>query len=333
MADASGLTAAQAEANQIPYKNIALGNPAETFLNAWALSTGLKLKQQEFEGKMQALQLKNSQMEADSAMKDKLNEMRLMTMQQGIGQREQAIGLRAGKLELDQNIFDQKVNDRKDMHTSVSGIARDFANMKTQPTDPGYMAEVDSILGNPDYQYAPPSFYSQQRSVKSRQQQNAVTNARNDIKSQATLWQHTVSNQLWGNLQNTDTNPVLHPEQYPDVPGELTPEQKAGLTWQQKMGFSSKPEAPPTGLKQIQQYVNGKPVGKPRQVSTQWLTDQAKRYQTIQDSVSALPPIDKGAYSSMALPQSKQQLQAGQVYDTGTDKGDMRWTGTQFVPP
>ena len=333
MADASGLTAAQAEANQIPYKNIALGNPAETFLNAWSVATGLKLKQQEFEGKMSALQQKNAQIEADSAMKDKLNEMKLMQMQQGMGMKEAAIGLREGKLQLDTDVFNQKVGDRKAMHDSVSGISRDFANLDVSPTDPNFMAKVDEILGNPDYQYAPPSFYSQQRNIKSRQQQNAVNNARQGIKSEAASWQHVVSNQLWGNQMNTDTNPVLHPEQYPDVPGKLTPEQESQLTWRQKIGIDPKPEPAPTGLKKIQQYVNGKPVGTPRQVPTQWLTDQAKKYQDIQDKVSNLPAVDKGAYSSLPLPSSKQQLQAGQVYDTGTDQGDMRWTGTGFVPP
>lgn len=333
MADASGLTAAQAEANQIPYKNIALGNPAETFLNAWALTTNIKQKEEEYKGKLMMQYQKMQQLEADSQAKDRINELKLMQMNQGIGMREAALGLRAGKLELDQNIFDQKVGDRKAMHDSVSGIARDFANLTTKPTDPTFMSDVDAILGNPDYQYAPASFYSQQRNIKSRQQQNAINNARQGIKSEAAAWQHTVSNQLWGNLMNTDTNPILHPEQYPDVPGELTPEQKAKMTWQQKWGFSKAPEAPPTGMKQIQQYVNGKPAGKPRQVSTQWLTDQAKKYQEIQDKVTALPGIDKGAYTSLPLPGSKQQLQAGQVYDTGTEQGDMRWTGTGFVPP
>jgi hypothetical protein len=326
MADASGLTAAQADANQIPYKNIALGNPAETFLNAWALSTGLKLKQQEFEGKMQALQQKNAQIEADSAMKDKLNEMKLYGMQQGVG-------LREGALQLKQDIFDEKVGDRKKMQDSVSGISRDFASLDANPLDPDYMSKIDNILGNPDYQYAPPSFYTQARNNKARLQQNAVINARRGIESDTKAWQHGVSSQLWGNIQNTDTNPVLHPELYPDVPGELTDEQKAGLTWQQRLGVPGypKPEAPSTGMKQIQQYVNGKPVGKPRIISSQWLTDQARRYQQIQDRVSSLPSVDKGTYQTQPLPTTKQQMQAGVVYQT--DQGDLRWTGTQFVPP
>jgi hypothetical protein len=115
MANGGGgaLEAQQRIGAEIPYKNIALGNPADKFLNAWSMATQLRLKKSEIEGKMQALAERNRQLELSDDLKEKGFALREMMNQNAKAHQDQMYDLALRKFDLDSTVKDATMRDQQ----------------------------------------------------------------------------------------------------------------------------------------------------------------------------------------------------------------------------
>jgi hypothetical protein len=294
MPDASGLNQQQAAADRIPYENIALGNPAEKFLNAWALTTGLKLKRDEFEGKMQALALRNSQLEADSQLKEKEFALRMGQQQLGNDYKMTMADIARQKMQNDyqhqtdvSQLAYQKYDDLMSGQTSLLGLKSQAAAKGLNPGDPGYrtfmLNGAASLTGK-----LPPSVLNNFTNQVDKDETAAINLKQKALGAKTQDFMHTMSDTLYGTRTNTDLNPVLNYQQ--DSPTLKTEYKPQG--WHIP-GFGPAPTPPePTGYKLVyQRDATGKILPNPRKVPTQTFVDLNRQWQDLQAQKSTIAPI------------------------------------------
>jgi hypothetical protein len=280
MPDASGLNQQQAIAAQEPYKNIALGNPAETFLNAWALTTGLKLKKDEFQGKMQALAMKNQQLEQDSQLKEREFGMRMAMMQQGMGLKEQAMDLQGQRFGLAQDIASAKLQGVANRDESRANVAKGLADLSARGITQGsheYWTAVNQLLAdNPNM---PASEAVQVRRQGGFNFNNSVDAQNKSLDAREKELTHRMSNTLYGTTANTDLLPVTEWQTHtqPDYAPRTVSD-----WWQ-----SVPPKETDQRIITIKD-ATGKVTGT-RKVPTATLTDFNKQWQDLQAQRNAVP--------------------------------------------
>ncbi len=81
MPDSSGLNQQQAIAAKIPFENIGLRNPAETFLSAYMLATQINAKKQQMQNAIAKLGLENEALNIKSNQNQNIYQLRLQQMQ------------------------------------------------------------------------------------------------------------------------------------------------------------------------------------------------------------------------------------------------------------
>lgn len=136
MADPA-VEAQQTFAANEPYKNIALGNPAQTALNAWALASSIKLKRLEYQGKLEQLQNQNDMMN-----------LRLQGMQNREQSRESYLDLATKKFQWDQEKFNQTLTENEQVHRVENALREARMDQITQKADKAEQIKDDTIGWN-----------------------------------------------------------------------------------------------------------------------------------------------------------------------------------------
>jgi len=326
MPDASGLNQQQAAADRIPYENIALGNPAEKFLNAWALTTGLKLKRDEFEGKMQALALRNDQLERDSQMKEKEFALRLGQQQLGNDYKMTMADIARERMQNDyqhqtdiSKLANEKYNDLMDGQTSLLGLRSDAAAKGLRPGDPGYrtfmLNGAASLTGK-----LPPSVLNKFTSDIDKDETAAIALRQKALASREQEFMHRYSNTIYGTQTNTDLRPITQME-------TSTQPEYAPRSWSDT--FHGVP-AQPTDRRIITiKDAQGKVIGQ-NKVATQQLTDFAKEYQDIQAQKAGIAPIPASSGTTVNVRTSDGKQWA--ISPDQVDQAKQRDPGLVIVP-
>jgi hypothetical protein len=329
MADASGLTAAQAEANQIPYKNIALGNPAETFLNAWALSTGLKLKQQEFEGRMASLAAKNKELEANDALKEKKFALDIQRVTNAAEHQGNMYELARTRADNEAAYKDRVMNFRELQYNNQAqgqgGIYDAIAQVHAQGYLPGKRGPdgrtFDQALLQATQPYMPlvgKSTYNKIIGPMLSDHNTGADSERKFYESEVKHIDQDIGGAIWGDPLNNNKDPIMHPEMY---------------QYKEPTGWFGMGSGKPTD----KIVTKGKDaLGNPKDIITS-LADITKMRQRVlaneQLRTQLAPKVnrpDMGVSQYEPMPANKADLQIGHTYQGASGAGT--WNGTDFDP-
>jgi hypothetical protein len=326
MPDASGLNQQQGIAAGIPYKNIALGNPAETFLNAWALSTGIKLKKDELQGKMQALALKNAQLEADGELREKKYALDLTKAQLTAAHQGNMYDLAVQRANNDAYYKDQtsqlayqKYNDLLDGQTSLLQLRADASAKNLRPGDPGYhdfmVNGANTLRGK-----LPASVLNKFNTDVDKDETAGIELRQKALASREKEFMHRYSNTVYGTQANTDLRPITQME-------TQTQPEYAPRSWSD--AFHGVP-AKPTDKRIITiKDQQGKVIGTSK-VATQQLTDFAKEYQSIQQEKASIPQPPSAVGTMVNIRTSDGRT--GPLPLTAVDEAKKRDPGLVIIP-
>lgn len=321
MADFSGLNQQQAIAANVPYKNIATaGNPAETFLNAWALTTNMKMKQQEFQGRMAQLALKNADLEHDNRMAEAKFGLAMMNSEFDHNMKEKLAGITAertqnayeynmGKLDL----ANQKLSQAADGKAGILRVQNQLYTEGLKPGDVGYRPRFNQLMEGIANDI-PNAVFKSTMAQAYKEDDDAIKNKSTTVLQDEKDFRNDIGRKFYGGntlMQNMDV--ILHPEKLPDETTGWGP-------WEKTTGNKVIPD-PATGEKKA--------------YSMSDLNAMKQRWQDIQQRKANLPgrsDFPKSVPVDASGNPDKTQMVPGDKYDV-PGRGIMRWTGTGLVPP
>lgn len=320
MADFSALTQQQRISADIPYKNLALANPAETFLNAWATTTNIKLKQKEFEGRMAQLAARNRALELDSQLDKAKFGLAMEKMELDYGHKATMADIARGRMENSAqynaerlDLAERRYQDSMDGKGGILRVQNQLDAEGIRPGDPRYrqrvnqlMEQVAPLVPNTVFKSTMASFYkADDDAIK-----NVTTTTLQDEKD----FINNIGRKYYsGNTLQQNLDIIEHPEKLP--------REKTGWGFWQKETGDVVIEDPTTGEKKTH--------------SMRELVEDRRRWHEIQDRKRKLPGRPDYPKPVPMLPDGRpdaSQMVPNEKYDI-PGKGTMRWTGTGLVPP
>jgi hypothetical protein len=284
MADGEGaLVAQQRAAAEEPYKNIALGNPAEKFLNAWTLASSVKDKQRQLQQQMMALQQRNAEFEYGMQFDKQKFAFDQMKFQTDTKLEQERLGISAGELALRKKageLANQKYEDRQSGTEAILDIDPQLAAEGITPEDPRYWSEGNRLANLAAAKGAPASVINRWKATAAASVNNAATRITKNNEASYNYLMKDMGNKVFGTEKATDLDPVLN---YQDT--TKYPEEYKHQSWHD--WYYNKP-AEKTGYQLIPQTIGGKKLP-PRRVKTTDLADLNQRYQTVMENFTKVP--------------------------------------------
>jgi hypothetical protein len=334
MAEGEGLLGQQlGAAVQIPYENIKANQTSlEQGLGAFFTAQQIKLKRQDLEGKMQALVVRNRQLEMNDQLREREMGIRLAATQMSgaLRQQQQDIELRRMAQQKDDSdrkfghimdAYDTKqdqINARGEAQSKLFSLDHDLVAEGYKQGTTEYQTEMLRRSWELSKDLTPAEFNKLRTSV--------IDNANLQSKRQQELdafeekqFRQNVGAELFNNPQIDGLSAIMHPE-------NLWDETKKDHWWETET---------PTGKKRID-YIDPT-TGHRTKVSTatpQRLTELNEQWQEMQQrhSHTAKPPSGLKDDDSEAAPADPSQRKVDKVYTL--PKGKFRWTADQgWVPP
>lgn len=316
MANGGGgaLEAQQRIAADIPYKNIALENPADRFLNAWSMATQLKLKKSEIEGKMQALAERNRQLEMTGDLREREFSLRAMMDQSKMQHMGDMYDLATQRLELDStratntaenqrqrneiamDAFDLRKNQDERRINAQGGMASLEAQLSSEGLTPGTREYQKALVerATPYLRDLPTSESNAWLRQLYNNSNTASERETRQLQMKQEMMRRDIGSTLFGNPAVQDLSPLLHPEDLPDEK-VATP----GIPWH----FWETTPPKTTGRKLlISVDAAGRPIQKA--VSMADLTRARKQYEDVMKEQGEIAPKindpDLGVYAKPA---------------------------------
>lgn len=288
--------------------NVPQSDLGTKFVNAFAIGSEINRRRQQMENQISAMAIRERQNEM-------MNQFRAADFERKLSQGEQRIFLAERGRDLQDQIFNWKVNKDKETIDDISGLAQGLGAINLPPGDPRIPSAIwDVVNRNSRAAKAAPglikdafnNFNTSVRTARSKLSQDREDLLR-DVKNSVGRGQITDLNFLY-NMDNWQVDP-----------------KKPNMLW------ATIPLSTPGP--------DGKPMTTPVTLPAQKVIDLNRRVKEIDRRTRELPsqvsneyanPQDSGYSELKPMPAKKEDLRVGDDYNTA--RGPATWNGTQFVP-
>lgn len=290
------------------WPNLPVSDLGTKFINAFALGSEINRRKQQMENQLAAMAIRERQNEM-------MNQYREAEFRRKLDQGEQRIMLAEQGRNLQNEIFQWKVNKDQETQEDIMGLAQGLGKIKLAPDDPNRPSAIwDVIQNNSRAAKAAPglikdAFGNYNSATRSRQSKWAqdYNDFLKDFKNSVGRGQFTDLNLIY-NMDNWKTDP-----------------KKPGMLWA---------EIPTT-----QTGPDGQPIKTAVTLPAQKVIDLNKRLKKLDEEHANMPrqvtneyanAQESGYSEAKPLPANKADLRVGEDYKTS--RGNATWDGTQFIP-